>query len=291
MWPNETLNYCSVSPAATRTPGTTGPGRSSTATTASGSSTRRSGPRGPCVDSTRRKLSPIRGLYFLKSGMGHWLKWRNRLYFIKERFCWVCQRLVLYHSYVLMEIWELVQFKTVCFDQSEASDTNIDQIVIQGPIGISNHEWKDKLAYFLCGNCTVLLSSQAQLALQFITGLTPPLNSLHFHQKIFTKPVLLAPLISLSSDLCVFYFSFCEAPASVAPYVWPDDITKWPICRKRKEHTDTPPSEAEHMVCEVIGKPCCIGIRGQCQITTKEFCDFVKGVFHDEAALCSQVRH
>ena len=24
---------------------------------------------------------------------------------------------------------------------------------------------------------------------------------------------------------------FCEAPASVAPYVWPDDITKWPICR------------------------------------------------------------
>jgi len=43
------------------------------------------------------------------------------------------------------------------------------------------------------------------------------------------------------------------------------------------------------MVCEVIGHPCCIGIRGQCQITTKEFCDFVKGVFHEEAALCSQV--
>ena len=86
-----------------------------------------------------------------------------------------------------------------------------------------------------------------------------------------------------------YIFSFCEAPASVAPYVWPDDITKWPICRKRKEHADTPPSEAEHMVCEVIGHPCCIGIRGQCQITTKEFCDFVKGVYHDEAALCSQV--
>ena len=64
-------------------------------------------------------------------------------------------------------------------------------------------------------------------------------------------------------------FRFCEAPASVAPYVWPDDITKWPICRKRKEHADTPPSEAEHMVCEVIGHPCCIGIRGQCQTTTK----------------------
>ena len=91
-------------------------------------------------------------------------------------------------------------------------------------------------------------------------------------------------------SLNISHFSFCEAPASVAPYVWPDDITKWPICRKRKEHADTPPSEAEHMVCEVIGHPCCIGIRGQCQITTKEFCDFVKGVFHEEAALCSQVR-
>ena len=88
----------------------------------------------------------------------------------------------------------------------------------------------------------------------------------------------------------ILFIRFCEAPASVAPYVWPDDITKWPICRKRKEHADTPPSEAEHMVCEVIGHPCCIGIRGQCQITTKEFCDFVKGVFHEEAALCSQVK-
>ena len=96
-------------------------------------------------------------------------------------------------------------------------------------------------------------------------------------------------------------------------------INRFFSLRKKKEHADTPPSEAEHMVCEVrtnffmmimiiimilmtvtdyhddyddlqvIGHPCCIGIRGQCQITTKEFCDFVQGVFHDEAALCSQV--
>jgi len=97
------------------------------------------------------------------------------------------------------------------------------------------------------------------------------------------------PEIRSSGPVCGLDPAFCEAPASVAPYVWPDDITKWPICRKKKEHADTPPSEAEHMVCEVIGHPCCIGIRGQCQITTKEFCDFVQGVFHDEAALCSQV--
>ena len=46
---------------------------------------------------------------------------------------------------------------------------------------------------------------------------------------------------------------------------------------------------AEHMVCEVIGHPCCIGIRGQCKITTPEYCMFVGGTFHEEAALCSQV--
>lgn len=46
---------------------------------------------------------------------------------------------------------------------------------------------------------------------------------------------------------------------------------------------------AEHMVCEVIGHPCCIGIHGTCRITTKEYCDFVHGYFHEEASLCSQV--
>ena len=38
------------------------------------------------------------------------------------------------------------------------------------------------------------------------------------------------------------------------------------------------------------GHPCCIGIRGQCQIATREYCLFVGGKFHEEAALCSQVR-
>lgn len=47
---------------------------------------------------------------------------------------------------------------------------------------------------------------------------------------------------------------------------------------------------AEHMVCEVIGHPCCIGIHGTCRITTKEYCDFVHGYFHEDASLCSQVR-
>ena len=83
--------------------------------------------------------------------------------------------------------------------------------------------------------------------------------------------------------------SYCEAPASVAPYIWPDDITKWPICRKKTELTDQSSHTAEHMICEIIGHPCCIGIRGFCKITTREYCEFVKGTFHEEAALCSQV--
>ena len=67
-------------------------------------------------------------------------------------------------------------------------------------------------------------------------------------------------------------------------------------------------SHAEHMVCEVIGHPCCIGtqkfvdcqqfeslfwfcagIHGECRIATREYCDFVRGYFHEEASLCSQV--
>lgn len=39
----------------------------------------------------------------------------------------------------------------------------------------------------------------------------------------------------------------------------------------------------------MIGHPCCISVYGECRITTKEFCDFVNGYFHEEASLCSQV--
>ncbi|XP_014215030.1 inactive rhomboid protein 1 [Copidosoma floridanum] len=110
----------------------------------------------------------------------------------------------------------------------------------------------------------------------------------------------------ISGSVCGLDPKFCDAPASVAPYEWPDDITKWPICRKTNPLTqrfrskDAPGNAnfpvsrykdkmAEHMICEVIGHPCCIGIHGSCRITTKEYCDFVRGFFHEEASLCSQV--
>ncbi|EFN63503.1 Rhomboid family member 1 [Camponotus floridanus] len=111
----------------------------------------------------------------------------------------------------------------------------------------------------------------------------------------------------ISGSVCGLDPKFCDAPASVAPYEWPDDITKWPICRKtnpfnhrfsknanQRGNANFPIGRykdkmAEHMVCEIIGHPCCIGIHGMCRITTKEYCDFVHGYFHEEASLCSQV--
>ncbi|KAJ6644376.1 Inactive rhomboid protein 1 [Pseudolycoriella hygida] len=96
----------------------------------------------------------------------------------------------------------------------------------------------------------------------------------------------------ISGSVCGLDPKFCDAPASVAPYEWPDDITKWPICRKTNSFSQRfrfKDNTAEHMVCEVIGHPCCVGVYGECRITTKEFCDFVNGYFHEEASLCSQV--
>ncbi|XP_050058625.1 inactive rhomboid protein 1 isoform X1 [Aphis gossypii] len=104
----------------------------------------------------------------------------------------------------------------------------------------------------------------------------------------------------ISGSVCGLDPKYCEAPASIAPFEWPDDITKWPICRKMSGRGSARHSSwgspliqkltsAEHMICEVIGHPCCIGIHGTCRITTREYCDFVHGYFHDDASLCSQV--
>lgn len=44
-----------------------------------------------------------------------------------------------------------------------------------------------------------------------------------------------------------------------------------------------------HMNCELIARPCCIGLQGRCEMTTREVCEFKRGYFHDDAYLCSQV--
>ncbi|XP_066519946.1 inactive rhomboid protein 1 isoform X2 [Hoplias malabaricus] len=78
----------------------------------------------------------------------------------------------------------------------------------------------------------------------------------------------------------------CLEPASVSPHEWPDDITKWPICTRYStgNHTNLP-----HVDCVITGRPCCIGTKGRCEITSREYCDFMKGYFHEEATLCSQL--
>lgn len=59
----------------------------------------------------------------------------------------------------------------------------------------------------------------------------------------------------ISGSVCGIDAKHCEAPSSNAPFEWPDDITKWPICKKPSVHSESTEIEdhvAEHMVCEVI---------------------------------------
>ncbi|XP_068161800.1 inactive rhomboid protein 1 isoform X3 [Antennarius striatus] len=78
----------------------------------------------------------------------------------------------------------------------------------------------------------------------------------------------------------------CLEPASVSPHEWPDDITTWPVCTRYSSgnHTNLP-----HIDCTITGRPCCIGTKGRCEITSREYCNFMHGYFHEEATLCSQV--
>ncbi|XP_032726431.1 inactive rhomboid protein 2 isoform X2 [Lontra canadensis] len=78
----------------------------------------------------------------------------------------------------------------------------------------------------------------------------------------------------------------CEEPASSGAHIWPDDITKWPICTEQARSNRT---GFLHMDCQIKGRPCCIGTKGSCEITTREYCEFMHGYFHEEATLCSQV--
>ena len=62
----------------------------------------------------------------------------------------------------------------------------------------------------------------------------------------------------------------------------------WQLCTATNSPNDTDMFD-RHMTCEISGRPCCFGIQGECKITTREHCDFVKGYYHEDAFLCSQV--
>ncbi|KAH9502542.1 Inactive rhomboid protein 1 [Bulinus truncatus] len=83
---------------------------------------------------------------------------------------------------------------------------------------------------------------------------------------------------------------FCNLPSSTPPFTWTANITGWPICLETvKPNQSLASPKDRHMNCEILGRPCCFGIQGQCVITTKDHCDLMRGFFHDEATLCSQI--
>ena len=55
------------------------------------------------------------------------------------------------------------------------------------------------------------------------------------------------------------------------------------------EESDVNNSATDYLTCNPIGRPCCLGIQAQCEITTEEECRFRDGKYHPEATLCSQV--
>ena len=104
----------------------------------------------------------------------------------------------------------------------------------------------------------------------------------------------------MSGPVCGQDPRYCSAPASRNVHTWLDDVTRWPVChvpslpRSQTVQWGAPNARLspapDHMTCEIVARPCCIGIHGKCEIRTKEFCDWVHGHFHPQATLCSQVQ-
>ncbi|GAB1610297.1 inactive rhomboid protein 2-like [Argonauta hians] len=83
---------------------------------------------------------------------------------------------------------------------------------------------------------------------------------------------------------------FCKNPASQAPFEWAQNVLDWPICKEFIFQNHSKASKIDrHMSCYITARPCCHGILGECFITTNEHCKFLRGYFHEEAFLCSQV--
>ncbi|XP_076458190.1 inactive rhomboid protein 1-like [Babylonia areolata] len=93
----------------------------------------------------------------------------------------------------------------------------------------------------------------------------------------------------VSGSVCGQDPLYCITPASAAPFEWPDSIVDWPVCTKtRKQNVSYKGFQDRHMSCELLGRPCCYGIKGECWITTREHCNLLRGRFHDDKFLCAQ---
>ncbi|VDP90240.1 unnamed protein product [Echinostoma caproni] len=87
-----------------------------------------------------------------------------------------------------------------------------------------------------------------------------------------------------AGPICGLDPEFCLQPSPDDERWSTADVTQWP--RPKHEVLMATPL---HMRCNVIGHPCCRGARGRCMITTREHCAAIRGTYHPEAALCSQV--
>ena len=103
-----------------------------------------------------------------------------------------------------------------------------------------------------------------------------------WHRWSLTSP---GPDGRVSGPVCGQDPRYCSTPRSSYTDTWADNMTQWPVCLSSSPTSGGP----GHVTCEVIARPCCIGIHGKCEIRTSEYCDFVNGHFHPEASLCSQV--
>lgn len=96
-------------------------------------------------------------------------------------------------------------------------------------------------------------------------------------------------LVGKAGPVCGLDPEFCHRPRSSGAFAWSEtDVTEWPVCEEPSNITNLG-GYAQHMECQVTGRPCCLGIKGECIITTQEHCSFVRGFYNPKAALCSQV--
>ena len=108
-------------------------------------------------------------------------------------------------------------------------------------------------------------------------------HNINFARYLTTPP----PPLSLSLSLSLSLRTCTNPSADLFPSWDFDDLLTWPICR---DDPQLNPDRSDHRTCELVGRPCCHGIQGNCNITTREHCDFLQGRFHQDAFLCSQVK-
>ncbi|OON15823.1 hypothetical protein X801_08371 [Opisthorchis viverrini] len=94
---------------------------------------------------------------------------------------------------------------------------------------------------------------------------------------------------SNTSVVCGLDPNYCLKPRSSPSLPWPDDISEWPVCENVANTSSEIDPSPPHMQCQVIGRPCCFGILGECVVTTEEHCKFMHGSYHSKAAVCSQL--